>query len=107
MVMQEIIEKINEAEQKAAEIKEKALEKAAEIVSGAEERASDIEKIAESDCKALRERSLKEASLEAQKRYDNEIIVNRAKASNYCADRLKDTDKIVNDIVRRIVRGNR
>ena len=107
MDMQEIIEKISKAEQDAAEIKEKALEKAAEIIAGAEERASDIEKIAEVECKAMRESSLKEATQEAQKRYDNEIIVNRAKASKYCADRLKDTDKIVNDIVKRITRGNR
>ena len=107
MDMQEIIEKIAEAEQKAAEIREKALEKAAEIVSGGEERASDIEKIAEAECKTLRENSLKAATQEAQSRYDNEIIVNRAKAAKYCADRLKDTDKIVNDIVKRITRGNR
>ena len=105
--MQEIIDKINEAEAKAAEIKAKAYEKAAEIAANAEERAADIEKIAEADCKALRESSLKNATEEAQKRYDDEITVNRAKASKYCADRLKDTDKIVNDIVRRIVRGNR
>ena len=105
--MQEIIDRINEAEAKAAEIKAQAIEKAAEIAANAEERAADIEKIAEVDCKALRESSLKAATEEAQKRYDNEITVNRAKASKYCADRLKDTDKIVNDIVRRITRGSR
>ena len=105
--MQEIIEKISKAEQNAAEIKEQALEKAAKIILDAEGRASDIEKLAETECRTLRENSLKEATQEAQKRYDNEIIVNRAKASKYCADRLKDTDKIVNDIVRRIVRGSR
>ena len=107
MVMQEIIDRINEAEATAAEIKVKALEKAAEIASDAEERAADIERIAEVDAKTLREDSFKAATEEAQKRYDNEITVNRAKASKYCADRLKDTDKIVNDIVRRITRGSR
>ena len=105
--MQEIIEKINEAESKAAEIKANALEKAAEIAANAEERAADIDRLAEVDCKALRESSLKAAQEEAQKRYDDEITVNRAKASKYCADRLKDTDKIVNDIVLRITRGSR
>lgn len=105
--MQEIIELINEAETKAAEIKANALDKAAEIASAAEERAADIEKLAEAECKALREKSLKNAVEEAQKRYDNEITVNRAKASRYCADRLKDTDKIVSDIVRRVTRGSR
>lgn len=107
MDMQEIIDRINEAEAKAAEIKAKALEKAAEIASDAEERSADIARLAEADCKTLRESSLKSANEEAQKRYDDEITVNRAKASKYCADRLKDTDKIVNDIVRRITRGSR
>ena len=107
MDMQEIIQLINEAEQKAAEIKAKAYDKAAEIAASAEERAADIEKLAEADCKALRESSLKAAQESADKLYDNEITVNRAKASKYCADRLKDTDKIVSDIVRRITRGSR
>ena len=105
--MQEIIQLINEAEQKASEIKANALEKAGDIASDAENRASDIEKLAEAECKAMREKILKEAVEEAQKRYDNEITVNRAKASKYCEDRLQDTDKIVNDIVRRITRGSR
>ena len=105
--MQEIIEKICEAEAKAAEIKANALEKAAQIASDAEERAADIERLAEADAKALRESSLREAVQEAQKRYDDEITVSRAKAARYCADRLKDTDKIVNDIVKRITRGSR
>ncbi len=105
--MQEIIQLINEAEQKASEIKADAMNKAGEIASDAETRASDIEKLAEAECKAMREKILKEAAEEAEKRYDDEITVNRAKASKYCADRLEDTDKIVNDIVRRITRGNR
>lgn len=105
--MQEIIQLINEAEQRASEIKANALEKAGDIASDAENRASDIEKLAEAECKAMRERILKEAAEEAQNRYDDEITVNRAKASKYCADKLTSTDKIVNDIVRRITRGSR
>lgn len=105
--MQEIIQIICEAEQKAAEIKTNALDKAAEIASAAEERAADIEKLAEVESKALREKTLKDAVEEAQRRYDDEITVNRAKASKYCSDRLKETDKIVSDIVRRITRGSR
>ncbi len=105
--MQEIIQLITEAEQKASQIKAEALEKAGAIVSGAENRASEIEKLAEAECKAMREKILKEAAEEAQKRYDDEITVNRAKASKYCADRLRDTDKTVNDILRRITRGSR
>ncbi|MDE7439899.1 MAG: hypothetical protein K2N23_05290, partial [Clostridia bacterium] len=84
-----------------------AMNKAGEIASAAEERAADIEKLAEAESKALREKILKEAVEEAQRRYDDEITVNRAKASKYCGDRLKETDKIVSDIVRRITRGSR
>ena len=105
--MQEIIQKINEAEAKAADIKANAQLKAAEIATAADSRAADIEKLAEAECKAMRESSLKSAIEEAQKRYDNEITVQRAKASKYCADRLNETDKIVNDVVRRITRGSR
>ena len=105
--MQEIIQLINEAEAKAAEIKANAQLKASEIASAADSRAADIEKIAENECKAMRENSFKEAVEEAQRRYDNEITVQRAKASKYCADRLNEADKIVNDIVRRITRGSR
>ncbi len=105
--MQEIIELINQAERKAAEIKANALEKAGEIASAAEARAADIEKLSEADCKALREKVLNNAAEEAQKRYVDEITVNRAKAAKYCADRLKATDNIVNDIVRRVTRGSR
>ncbi len=105
--MQEIIQLINEAEEKAAEIKSEAQDRAAAIAADAEARVADIDKLAEAQCKELRESIVKEAVEEAQKRYDNEITVNRAKASRYCADRLKETDKIVSDIVRRITRGSR
>lgn len=107
MDMQEIIKLINEAEEKAAEIKAEAYSKAAEIALAAETNAANIERLAEADSKALREKTLKDAAEEAQRRYDEEITVNRAKASKYCSDRLKNTDKIVNDIVRRIKSGNR
>ncbi len=105
--MQEVIKLINEAEEKASEIKAEAYAKASDISLKAEERASDIERLAEADCKALREKTLKEAEEEAKRRYDNEITVNRATASKYCADRLKNTDKIVNEIVRRIKRDRK
>jgi len=57
--MQEVIKLINEAEEKASEIKAEAYAKASDISLKAEERASDIERLAEADCKALREKTLK------------------------------------------------
>lgn len=97
---------INEAEEKAAEIKAAAQQKAAEIAGNAEERSAEILKLSEAECKAYREKAIKEAEDKAQTTYDGEITAKRAEAAKYAADRLKTTDNIVSDIVRRIVRGN-
>lgn len=104
--MSTIIECIQEAELKAAEIKTAALEKANVIAGNAETRSAEIARLCEAECKAYREKAVREAEQEAQKAYNNEITVKRAEASKYAADRLKETDKIVNDIVRRISRGS-
>lgn len=97
---------INEAEEKAAEIKAAAQQKASEIAVSAEERSAEIAKLSEAECKAYREKAVKEAEEAAQKTYDGEITVKRAEAAKYASDRLKTTDNIVSDIVRRIVRGS-
>lgn len=104
--MQEIIKSINEAENKAAEIKEQALQRAAAIAEAAEVRCAEIEKLCEAECKAYRENAVRQAQIDAQNKYDEEITVKRAEAAQYAADKLKNTDKIVNDIVRRITRGS-
>ncbi len=103
--MQEILKSINEAEEKAAEIKAAAQQKAAEIAANAEERSAEIAKLSEAECKAYREKAVKEAEDKAQKNYEDEFTVKRAAAAKYAADCLKSTDNIVSDIVRRIVRG--
>lgn len=103
--MQEILKSINEAEEKSAEIKAAAQQKAAEIAGNAEERSAQIAKLSEAECKAYREKAIKEAEEAAQSNYDDEITVKRAAAAKYAADCLKNTDNIVSEIVRRIVRG--
>lgn len=97
---------INDAEEKAAEIKAAAQQKAAEIAGNAEERAAEIARLSEAECKAYREKAIKDAEEAAQKTYDDEITAKRATAAKYAADCLKSTDNIVSDIVRRIVRGS-
>ncbi len=96
---------INEAEEKAAEIKAAAQQKAAEIAGNAEERSAEITKLSEAECKAYREKAIKEAEEVAQKNYDDEITAKRATAAKYDADCGISTDNIDSDIVRRIVRG--
>lgn len=103
--MQDILKSIIDAEKRAAEIKAEAQQRAALIAQNAEERAAEIARLSEAECKAYREKAVKEAIEEAQKRYDGEITIRRAEAAKYAADRLKTTDNIVGEIVRRIVRG--
>lgn len=103
--MQEIINSITEAEERASEIKAQALKKSAEIAYAAEERAFEIAKLSEAECKAYREKSVKQAEADAQKKYEAEMTVKRAEAAQYAAERLKDTDGAVNEIVRRVKRG--
>ena len=103
--MQEIINSINEAEEKAAEIKAAAIKKAAEIAENAENRSAEILALSEAESKALREKSIKTAKEQARKNYESEITVKRAESAQYRAERIKNIDKIVNDIVRRITRG--
>lgn len=104
--MSTIIDSIQQAELKAVEIKTAALEKANAIAGNAETRSAEIAKLCEAECKAYREKTVREAEAEAQKAYDNEITVKRAEASKYASERLKETDVIVNEIVRRISRGS-
>ncbi len=103
--MHEILKSISEAEAKAAEIKAQALEKASLIAGAAEERSVEIAGLCEAECKVYREKAVREAELEAQKRYENEITVKRAEASRYAEEKLKNTDGTVNEIVRRVTRG--
>lgn len=103
--MQEIINSINEAEAKAAEIKADALQQAAKIAEVAETRCTEIAKLSEAECKALRENSIKAAEEEALSKYESEIAAKKAEAAEFRAERLKNTDEIVNAIVRRVARG--
>lgn len=104
--MQQIIKSITEAEARAAEIRADALERAAAIATAAEERCAEIAKLCEAECKAYREKTLKSAEEDAQKEYERQITVKRAEAAKYCADKLKDTDRAVNDVIRRVKRGS-
>ena len=100
--MEEIIKSVSAAEERGEEIREEALKKAAAITAAAAERAQDILKLSEAECKAYREKSLSSAKISAQETYDNEILKARADASRYAENCLKDCDKHVEEIVRRI-----
>ena len=105
--MQEVINSITEAEQRAEEIKARALTRAAQTEEDAEARSAEIAALSEAECKAYREKGIKEAEALAESEYVKSITVQRAEAAQYCADRLKNADVAVSDIVRRITRGSR
>ena len=105
--MDEIIKSITEAEERASQIKAQALDKSAEIAAQAEERAADIEKLSQAECKALREKSIKSALDEAQKKYEETLSEKRAEAAVYAEKCLKKADRQINDIVRRVTGGSR
>ena len=103
--MKEILNCINEAENQAESIKEKALEMSAEIAKTAEESAEEIAKLSEAECRTYREKSIVQAEADAEQAFLKQITAKRAEASQYANDKLKDTDRVVNAIVRRVTRG--
>lgn len=105
--MLDILESIKVAEQQATEIKEQARKKANEISENAETRAAEILALNEAECKALREKGLKDAEAASLKNYNEEITQKRAQASKYASDRLKNCEDLAAEIVRRVVRGGR
>ena len=105
--MDGIIKSITEAESKAAQIKAEAQAKSAQIAAQAEERSAEIGKLSQAECKTLREKSIKSAYDEAQKKYDETLAEKRAEASVYAEKCLKKADKQINDIVRRVTGGSR
>lgn len=104
--MTEVIKSITEAEEKAAEIKAKALERAAEIAAEAETKAEDISRKNETDCKLFREGQLKKAEKDAAAEYEKALTDTRAEAKAYADGVLKRTGGVVTEIVRRITRGS-
>lgn len=103
--MQDIINSINEAEARAAEIKAQAQQLATEKSREAEERCAEMQKISEAECKLLRENRIKAAEDEALNNYNSEIAARKAEAKSYADGCLRNADEIVETIVRRITRG--
>ena len=105
--MEEIIKSITQAEQTADGIKAEALAKSAEIASAAETEVGNIAQKCEEQCKLYREREIAAAHAEADKLYTNSLEAKRAEAEAYANSVIKNTDKAVTEIVRRITRGSR
>lgn len=105
--MEEIIQSITEAEAEAAQIKANAQDRAAQIIAGAQANAQQVAQNTESECKVLRETGIRNAEKTAQANYDKAIAESAASAKKYADGVIKTVDNQVNEIVGRIVGGNR
>lgn len=105
--MEEILESITQAEEKASLIKEEALKKAGEIAAKAADEAGLILKRSESEIRLYRERTLQQAAAEGEKRYNDALEKTRAEAKAYADGIIKKTDGTSSEIVGRITRGSR
>ena len=105
--MEEIIKSITEAELKAEQIKTEALDKAAEIAEAAETECRKIAEKCEEECKLYREKEIATAHADPDRLYNEALEAKRAAAASYADSVIKNTDKAVAEIVRRVTRGNR
>ena len=104
--MENIIQAIAEAEEKALSIKQEAAARAEEIVSLAERAAAEKEKNSREDCKQYRAAQLDATAKEAEAKYTADVSSAAAKARLESEEQMKKVDSIVARIVGRIIRGD-
>lgn len=102
--MEEIIGTIREAEETAAQMKAEAGEKSARILADAERTAAEVAVKSESDCRTLRERTLRAAQEQAQKEYDAATAAEILRAKAYADQKIGETKAFADAAVRRICR---
>ena len=104
--MENIMQAITDAEEKAAAIKQAAQDRAAVIVEEAEKKASETKKNAIDVCKAYTTTQNGLAMREAQARYDALVAEKAAQAKTDSEKKMKDVDAVVARIVGRIISGD-
>ena len=104
--MEEIMQAIKEAEERAAAIKAEAEVRAAEIIAEAEKRAAETEKNAREVCKAYRATQMKLAAEAAEAQYAETVAEIAAEARAKKEALAKGVDATVAHVVGRIVNGD-
>lgn len=104
--MEEVLNEIQNAEKKAAEIRQAALDKSAEISARAQEKAAEISKTSQTDCAELLKTQIKNAEISAQDEYVCALSSARKDAEAEADKILKSVDGIVDEIVGRVCRGD-
>lgn len=104
---EEMIKKITEAEEKAAQCKREAEEKSANLLSETEAQISRAEKSLEETLRAYKETQIKDAKVKAQERFEGALKQAQQEAKAYSANVLKNAEIQVNAIVGRQISGDR
>ena len=104
---EDIIKTITAAESEAAEIKRAAQENAAQILADAQKNAQGIENSAAETCKAYVAEQTQKAREDAEAEYAAAIDKQAKDAKAYCENALKCAENSVQEIVGRVLRGNR
>ena len=106
MTMENMIQAITEAEEKAAAIKAEALARAEAILSEAERKAAETEKSARDVCKAFRATQTKLAAQKADEQYSADVAKVTAEAKANSEKIMQNVDSTVTKIVGRIISGD-
>ncbi len=104
--MENMIQAITEAEEKAAAIKAEAMQRAEAIIAEAERKAADTEKSARDVCKAFRATQTKLAVQKADEQYAADVAKVSAEAKANSEKIMKNVNSTVAKIVGRIVSGD-
>lgn len=104
---EDIIKKITTAESEGAEIKRAAQENAAKILADAQKNAQGIENSAAETCKAYVAEQIQKARQDAETEYAATMQKQEKDAKAYCETALKNAETSVQEIVGRVLRGNR
>lgn len=104
---EDIIKTITTAESEAAEIKRAAQENAAQILSEAQKNAQGIENSAAETCKAYVADQIQKARADAETEYIAAMQKQEKDAKAYCESALENAESSVQEIVGRVLRGNR
>lgn len=104
--MEEIIQSIKQAEEKATSVKEAALLKSHEIIAQAESDAREFLRTAEVKRKNDRENALRIARDKADAEYRSSVESSRKEAKTFADGCIEKLDRSVQEIVRRIVSGD-
>ena len=104
--MENMIQAITEAEEKAAAIKADATARAEAIIAEAEKRAAKREKSARDVCKAYRATQTKLALQKADEQYAADVARVTAEAKANSEKIMQSVDSTVTKIVGRIISGD-